>query len=67
MDFDDIKRKAEDLVEERGGMDSVEADAEELKKIATGQGSLTQKAKDAAAAIKDPGAAGPDPKPNPKP
>jgi hypothetical protein len=63
VNFDDIKRKAEGLFKQRGGADGLKADAEELKDIASGQGSLTQKAKDAAAAIQDPGAAGPDPKP----
>ena len=39
------------------GPESVKQDAEELKGIAGGQGSLTDKAKAAAAAIKEPGAA----------
>ena len=39
-------------------MDSLEKDAEELKDIATGKGSLVDKAKEAAEAIKDPGELG---------
>jgi alcohol dehydrogenase class IV len=46
------------VVEERGGVDSLEEDAEELKDIATGGGSVADKAKAAAEAIKDPGAPG---------
>ena len=57
MDFKKITDRAKDLVEKRGGPESVKQDAEELKGIAGGQGSLTDKAKAAAAAIKEPGAA----------
>ena len=57
MDFKKLTDRAKDLVEKRGGPESVKQDAEELKGIAGGQGSLTDKAKAAAAAIKDPGAA----------
>jgi hypothetical protein len=51
---DDIKH----VVDERGGVDSLKEDAEELKDIATGKGSVADKAKDAVEAIKDPGEAG---------
>lgn len=37
-------------------MESLKADAEELKKVAKGEGSLSDKAKRAAKAIKEPGA-----------
>lgn len=58
MDFKKIADKAKDAIDKRGGVDSLKADAEELKKVARGEGSLTDKAKAAAAAIKDPGAKG---------
>jgi hypothetical protein len=62
MDFKKLADKAKDTIDKRGGMDSLKADAEELKKVAKGQGSLTDKAKAAAAALKDPGAKGKDAK-----
>jgi hypothetical protein len=58
MDFKKLADKAKDTIDKRGGMDSLKADAEELKKVAKGQGSLTDKAKAAAQALKDPGARG---------
>jgi hypothetical protein len=45
-------------VDKRGGSDALKEDAEELKDIAAGKGSLKDKAKAAGQAIKDPGAAG---------
>ncbi len=50
--------KAKQVVDERGGIDSLKEDAKELKQVATGKGSLSEKAKSAAAAIKEPGAPG---------
>jgi hypothetical protein len=50
--------KAKRTVDQRGGVESVKEDAMELKDVAQGKGSLTDKAKDAAEAIKDPGAPG---------
>jgi hypothetical protein len=55
MDFKKLTAKAKDAIDKRGGVDSLKADAEELKKVAKGKGSLTDKAKAAAAAIKEPG------------
>jgi hypothetical protein len=52
--------KAKKTVDDRGGVQSLKEDAEELKKVATGKGSLGDKAKGAAAAIKEPGASGAD-------
>ena len=46
------------LIEKRGGTDALKEDAAELKDIAKGKGSLADKAKAAAAAIKDEGAQG---------
>ena len=58
MDLNKLKAKAEDLIEKRGGTDALKADAEELKDIASGKGSLQDKAKAAAKAVKDPGRPG---------
>jgi hypothetical protein len=60
MDFKKLADKAKDTIDKRGGMDSLTADAEELKKVAQGKGSLSDKAKAAAKAIKDPGERGPN-------
>jgi len=50
--------KAKKTVDERGGVQSLKEDAEELKALASGKGGLSDKAKGAAAAIKEPGAPG---------
>jgi hypothetical protein len=50
--------QAKKLVEKRGGTDALKEDAEELKDIATGEGSLKDKAKAAGEAVKEPGAPG---------
>lgn len=55
MDFKKLANKAKKTIDERGGMDSLKADAEELKRVAKGKGSLSDKAKAAAQAIKEPG------------
>ncbi|HEX2409855.1 MAG TPA: hypothetical protein VHJ39_01715 [Solirubrobacteraceae bacterium] len=60
MDFKSLQRRAKQLIERRGGTDSLKADAEELKDIAKGPGSVTDKAKRAGDALRDPGAKGPD-------
>lgn len=54
--------KAKKTVDDRGGVQSLKEDAEELKTVAKGRGGLADKAKGAAAAIKDPGAPGAEPK-----
>jgi hypothetical protein len=51
-----ITDQAKKLVEKRGGTDALKEDAEELKDIAKGEGSLKDKATAAGEAIKDPGA-----------
>jgi hypothetical protein len=56
MDLKRLSSKAKELVDKRGGTDALKDDAEELKNIAKGEGSLSDKAKAAAAALKDPGA-----------
>jgi hypothetical protein len=60
MDFKKLANKAKETIDKRGGVDSLKADAEELKNVAQGKGSLSDKAKAAAQAIKDPGERGPD-------
>jgi hypothetical protein len=55
MDLKRLTNRAKDLVEKRGGTDSVKEDAGELRDIAKGEGSLKDKAKAAAEAIKEPG------------
>jgi len=56
MDLRGLSTKARELVEKRGGTDSLKQDADQLKGIAKGSGSLSDKAKAAVSAIKDPGA-----------
>jgi hypothetical protein len=58
MDLKNLFNKGKKIVDERGGVESLKEDAEELKGIATSKGSLTDKAREAAAAVKDPGAPG---------
>jgi hypothetical protein len=64
MRLTDLASRAKQLIDKRGGTDSLKQDAEELRGIARGRGSFTDKAKAAAEAVKDPGAparAEPDP------
>ena len=56
MNFKSLQRKAKQLIDRRGGTDSLKADAEELKDIAKGPGSFSDKAKRAGDAPKDLGA-----------
>ena len=56
MNLKKLADKAKKTIDERGGVESLKADAEELKKVAKGEGSLKDKAKRAAQAIKEPGA-----------
>jgi hypothetical protein len=56
MDFKKLIDKGKKMVDDRGGVDSLKEDAQELAGIAKGKGSLTDKAKEAAAAVKQPGA-----------
>ena len=60
MDFKSLQRRAKQLIDRRGGTESLKADAQELKDIAKGSGSVTDKAKRAGDALRDPGAKGPD-------
>jgi hypothetical protein len=56
MDLKKLGQQARSLVDKRGGTDSLKQDADELKDIAKGKGSVADKAKAAVEAIKDPGA-----------
>ena len=60
MNLKSLQRKAKQLIDKRGGTDSLREDADELKDIAKGPGSFSDKAKRAGDALKDPGAKGPD-------
>ncbi len=60
VNFRRLADQAKKVVDKRGGTDALKEDAEELKDIAKGKGSLKDKAKAAGEAIKDPGAEGPD-------
>ncbi len=62
MGIDDIVNKAKDAAKDLVGdrdMDSLKEDAKEVADIAKGEGSLTDKAKAALEAVKDPGKPGP--------
>jgi hypothetical protein len=55
VDLDSLAKQAKKLVDQRGGVDALKGDAEELKDIVGGRGSAMDKAKKAAEALKDPG------------
>jgi hypothetical protein len=55
MDLKGLFNKGKKIVDERGGVESLKEDATELADIAKQKGSLSDKAKEAAAAIKEPG------------
>ena len=61
MDLKSLFNKGKKMVDERGGVESLKEDAQELQGIAKGKGSLADKAKEAAAAVKEPGSNEPDP------
>jgi hypothetical protein len=58
MDFKRLSQQAKRLIDRRGGTKSLKEDADELRDIARGEGSLSDKAKAAAGAVKEPGAKG---------
>ena len=55
MDLKSLFNKGKKMVDDRGGVDSLKEDAQELAGIAKEKGSLTDKAKQAADAVKEPG------------
>ena len=61
MDLKGLINKGKKIVDDRGGVESLKADAQEVAGIAKGKGSLSDKAKEAAAAVKDPGTNEPEP------
>jgi len=56
MDFQKLARKAQEVYTQRGGADAAKGDAREVEDILQGDGSLADKAKRAAKALKEPGA-----------
>jgi hypothetical protein len=66
MDLKGLFNKGKKIVDERGGVESLKEDAQEVAEIAKGKGSLSDKAKEAAAAIKDPGTNEPGGEPEPQ-
>lgn len=58
MGIEEFEDKAKQEVEERGGTDALKQDATEVKDDVTEQGSVSDKAKDIAEDVKDPGAPG---------
>jgi hypothetical protein len=58
MNLKRLTDRAKNLVNKRGGTGALKEDAEELKDIAAGKGSLKDKAKAAGEAVKDPGKPG---------
>jgi hypothetical protein len=67
MDFKRLSEQVKRLVDRRGGTKALKEDADELRDIARGEGSVSDKAKAAADALKDPGAPGPEPQSEPQP
>jgi hypothetical protein len=61
MDLKSLFNKGKKIVDERGGVESLKEDAQEVANIAKGKGSLGDKAKAAAAAVKEPGTNEPEP------
>jgi hypothetical protein len=58
VNFKRLADKAKDVVDKRGGTESLKEDLDELRGIAKGEGSLKDKAMEAKDAVKDPGAPG---------
>ena len=56
VDFKKLSTQAKALAEKRGGTEGLKRDAAELSQIAKGKGTLSEKAKAAAAALKETGA-----------
>lgn len=55
MKFNKLTEKAKQLIDSRGGMDALKEDLQEVKDVATSRGSLSDKARAAADAVKTPG------------
>ena len=57
MDFTKLANKAKQIYTNRGGAQAAKGDASEVQEILKSEGTLTDKAKRAAEALKEPGAA----------
>mgnify|MGYP000928886792 CR=1 FL=1 len=53
MDLNDLTNQAKDLVDKAGGTDKLKEEAEQLKDVATGDGSVQDKAKKAFESLTD--------------
>jgi len=58
MGLMDLFKKGKDEMDKRGGVNAAMEDANELKDVATSDKDITDKAKDAVNAVKEPGAPG---------
>jgi hypothetical protein len=58
MDLKKLTDSVKNMVQKRGGVQSVKEDAGELRDIARSDHSMADKAREASAAIKEPGAEG---------
>ena len=58
MGLMDLFKKGKDEMDKRGGVNAAMEDANELKDVATSDKCITDKAKDAVNAVKEPGAPG---------
>jgi hypothetical protein len=56
VDWKRVADRARDVINQRGGPGSLKEDADELRDIADGPGTLADKAKQAAEALREPGA-----------
>ncbi len=56
MDWKRVSDQAKQVINKRGGTESLKEDADELRDIAEGPGTLSEKAKRAAEALREPGA-----------
>jgi hypothetical protein len=59
MGLSDLINRAKDVVQKRGGTDALKEDAQELKDVAKSDASMSEKVKQGAEALKDPGAKDP--------
>ena len=59
MRLGNLVKKAKLIYDKRGGSSAAKGDAQELKDIAAGGGTKSEKLKRAAEALKEPGAKGP--------
>jgi hypothetical protein len=58
MNIGKLARLGKKVADKRGGVEGLKGDAEQLKDIAKSEGSVKDKAKRAAEALRDPGASG---------